>query len=87
MGKLTFGKKKRRVNYGLLREILVWTLRVAIVCLFAFVVNVLMKMVFSDFVSLIIAGFVAVSIFLVTYFVFFMRDKNNEDFLSENKLT
>ena len=57
------------------------------VCLFAFVVNVLMKMVFSDFVSLIIAGFVAVSIFLVTYFVFFMRDKNNEDFLSENKLT
>ena len=36
MGKLTFGKKKRRVNYDLLREILLWTVRVAIVCVIAF---------------------------------------------------
>ena len=37
MGKLTFGKEKKRVNYDLLRGILLWTLRIAIVCLIAFV--------------------------------------------------
>ena len=37
MAKLTFGKKRRRVNYDLLREIIVWTVQTAIVCLLAFV--------------------------------------------------
>ncbi len=37
MGKLTFGSKKKRVNYELLRVSLVWALRVAIVCFIAFV--------------------------------------------------
>ena len=37
MANLTFGKKKRRVNYDLLREILVWTFQIAIVCFLAFV--------------------------------------------------
>ena len=37
MAKLTFGKKRRRVNYDLLREIIVWTFQIAIVCLLAFV--------------------------------------------------
>ena len=37
MAKLTFGKKRRRVNYDLLREILVWVFQIAIVCFLAFV--------------------------------------------------
>ena len=37
MAKLTFGKKRRRVNYDLLREVIVWTFQIAIVCLLAFV--------------------------------------------------
>ena len=37
MAKLTFGKKRRRVNYDLLREIVVWTFQIAIVCFLAFV--------------------------------------------------
>ena len=37
MANLTFGKKRRRVNYDLLREIIVWTFQIAIVCLLAFV--------------------------------------------------
>ena len=37
MANLTFGKKKRRVNYDLLRDIIVWTLQIAIVCFVAFV--------------------------------------------------
>ena len=37
MADLTFGKKRRRVNYDLLREILVWAVQIAIVCFVAFV--------------------------------------------------
>ena len=37
MSNLTFGKKKKRVNYDLLREILVWVIQIALVCGFAFV--------------------------------------------------
>ncbi len=37
MSELSFGKKKRRVNYDLLREILVWAFQIAIVCFVAFV--------------------------------------------------
>ncbi|MBQ4560027.1 MAG: signal peptidase I [Tyzzerella sp.] len=37
MANLTFGKRRRHVNYDLLREIIVWTVQIAIVCLLAFV--------------------------------------------------
>ena len=37
MANLTFGKKRRRVNYDLLREIGKWTFEIAIVCFLAFV--------------------------------------------------
>lgn len=37
MADLRFGKKRRRVNYDLLREIFVWTFQIAIVCFVAFV--------------------------------------------------
>ena len=37
MADLTFGKKRKRVNYELLREILKWTVQIAIVCFVAFV--------------------------------------------------
>jgi len=37
MAKLRFGKTKRRVNYDLLRDVLLWALQIAIVCFLAFV--------------------------------------------------
>ena len=37
MAKLTFGKTRRRVNYDLLRECIIWASQIAIVCLLAFV--------------------------------------------------
>lgn len=37
MANLTFGKKRRRVNYDLLREIFVWTFQIAIICFLAYV--------------------------------------------------
>ena len=38
MSKLTFGKKRRRVNYDLFREIFKWIFEIAIVCFIAFVI-------------------------------------------------
>ena len=38
MADLTFGKKRRRVNYDLLRAILMWTVQIAIVCFLAFAI-------------------------------------------------
>ncbi len=36
MAQLSFGKKKRRVNYDLVREVVIWVLQIAIVCVLAF---------------------------------------------------
>lgn len=38
MAKLTFGKQKRRINYDLLKTILIWAGEIAAVCLVAFIV-------------------------------------------------
>ena len=84
---LNYRKIKELTKASIVDSCFYISIQECFVCLFAFVVNVLMRMVFSDFVSLLISGVVAVSIFFVTYFVFFMSNKNDEDFLSENKLT
>ena len=36
MAQLSFGKKRKRVNYDLVREIVVWVIQIAIVCALAF---------------------------------------------------
>ena len=36
MAQLSFGKKRRRVNYDLVREVIVWVVQIAIVCALAF---------------------------------------------------
>ena len=36
MAQLSFGKRKRRVNYDLVREVVIWVLQIAIVCVLAF---------------------------------------------------
>ena len=37
MAQLSFGKKRRRINYDLVREISVWVIQIALVCLLAYV--------------------------------------------------
>ena len=37
MAQLSFGKKKRRVNYDLLRDTVIWALQITLVCTIAFV--------------------------------------------------
>ena len=36
MAQLSFGKKRKRVNYDLVREVIVWAVQIAIVCALAF---------------------------------------------------
>ncbi|MBQ4541877.1 MAG: polysaccharide biosynthesis protein [Clostridia bacterium] len=50
------------------------------ICLFAFVSNFLCSLVMSEFVSMVIAGSVAIAVFLGTYYVFFMYDKTGYNF-------
>lgn len=37
MAQLSFGKKRRRINYDLVREIVVWMVQIAFVCVLAYV--------------------------------------------------
>ncbi len=53
------------------------------VCLFAFIVNMLLKMVVSEVVAMFFAGAVAGGVFLVTYYMFFIQSKNSK----QNKLS
>lgn len=50
------------------------------ICLFAFVSNFLCSLVMSEFVSMLIAGSVAIAVFLGTYYAFFMYDKTGYNF-------
>lgn len=50
------------------------------VCLFAFVSKFLCSLVVSEFISMIVGGIIAVAVFLITYYVFFMYDKNDFEF-------
>ena len=40
MGRLKFGKEKKRVNFDLLRVVGIWTFQIAVVCLIAFCICV-----------------------------------------------
>ena len=49
------------------------------ICLFAFVSNFLCLLVMNEFASMIISGTIAIAVFLITYYVFFMYDKTRYD--------
>lgn len=55
------------------------------VCLFAFFVNAIMNMMFSETWAMFIGGVVAIMIFFVTYYIFFVYDKKREP-LIQNRL-
>lgn len=45
------------------------------VCLFAFFVNILFEITFGENVALFVGGFIAVLIFAITYYIFFLSEK------------
>ena len=56
------------------------SIQACLVCLFAYFANLLFKLLFSDVVSLFAAGFVTACIFFITFYVFFVSNKQVDDF-------
>lgn len=54
-------------------------IQTSIVCVFAYFVNALIRMVLGDVVAMFLAGGMAGTVFLVTYYAFFIHSKNNEE--------
>ena len=63
------------------------SIQVCFVSLFAFGANILFKMVFSETIALFIAGIIAVIVFLVTYYSFFIQSNGDSDESSFSQIT
>lgn len=77
--KLTKATVKESVFYIAIQQVLV--------CMFAYFANVLFRSVFGDVTSLFLAGIIAVSVFMVTYYVFFVLKEKEETQSYKTKLT
>lgn len=55
------------------------SLQACLVCVFAYFMNSILKNVFSDVVALFFAGGIAGLVFIVTYYMFFIHQKNKEN--------
>jgi len=77
--KLTKATVKESVFYIAIQQVLV--------CMFAYFANVLFRSVFGDVTSLFLAGIIAVSVFMVTYYVFFVLKEKEETQPYKTKLT
>ena len=62
-------------------------IQAGLVCLCAFFANLLFVPIFGDVVSMFIAGILAVSVFAVTYYAFFISKENVGEKTLKNKLT
>jgi peptidoglycan biosynthesis protein MviN/MurJ (putative lipid II flippase) len=63
------------------------SIQACLVSLFAFVSNNFFKMLFGDTVSLFISGIIAVIVFAVTYYVFFMQSEKQVNLETKAELT
>ena len=74
---LNFIKIKKLTNFSMKNSIFYVSIQAVFVCLFAFVSNILCNMVFGETLSLFVSGLVTVAVFFITYYIFFMYDKNS----------
>lgn len=77
---LNFSKIKKLTNVDIKNSIFYISIQASFVCLFAYVANLLVNMLFSEFVALFVAGIIAVLVFFITYYVFFVYEGNSVDF-------
>ena len=77
---LNFSKIKKLTNVDIKNSIFYISIQACFVCLFAYVANLLVNMLFSEIVALFVAGIIAVFVFFVTYYVFFVYEGNSVDF-------
>ena len=60
------------------------SIQTCFVCLFAFVSNSLFSLILSSFVSALMAGIIAVAVFFVTYYIFFIYENKSFKFKEKN---
>lgn len=79
---LNYSKVKKVVDFKLSEIYSNVILQECVVCIVAFISNFAFKLIFSELTSMLIAGSLAVLAFAVTYYLFFMMNKDkilNED--------
>lgn len=73
---LNYKKVKEYTGLKFKQSMFYISIQECFICLFAFISNFLCSLVLSEVVSMFIAGFVAVAVFVITYYAFFMYDKS-----------
>lgn len=84
---LNYRKIKRLTGASLFGSYFYISVQSCFVCMFAFFANLLFKMLFSETIAMFISGMIAVAIFAITFYMFFMQDSVNVESESAEKLT
>ena len=74
---LNYSKVKKVVEFKLSEIYSSVILQECIVCIVAFLANFAFKLIFSELTSMLFAGSISVLAFAVTYYLFFMMNKDN----------
>lgn len=77
---LNFNQLKKLTGVNVKNTIFYISIQECFVCLFAFVSNFLCNMVFAETISMFVSGFVTIAVFAITYYIFFMYDKEFGNF-------
>jgi len=75
---INYGEIKKHNSARIYKILYNISIQECFVCLFAFFSNYLFKISFGGNIALIVGGFTAIVIFLVTYYVLFLIDKSNK---------
>lgn len=77
---LNFKQVKKFTGASMKNALFYVSIQACLVCLFAFVSNMLCSILFAETTSLFIAGLISVAVFFITFYVFFMCDKEQVEF-------
>lgn len=81
---INYSKIKKITQIKLNNSVFYLSIQACFVCLFAYASNVLFGLVFSEFISMFVAGIITVAVFFVTYYIFFICDNNTPKFQEKN---
>lgn len=77
---LNYFRLKRLINVDLKDTFFYIAIQECLVCMFAFFANKICVLLFSQTISMFVAGLITVAVFFVTYYVFFVYGKKSLDF-------
>ncbi len=76
---LNFNKVKKITKIKVSNLCFYTAIQVCFVCVFAYFMNLILKHMFSDVIAMFLAGGAAVFVFFISYFIFFIYQKNKND--------